>query len=408
MDHSKFVILGGGMAAGYAAKQLVELGLPAGDLAIVSSEDELPYERPPLSKSFLAGKDTADSIRINPAAFYNEHGIALRLGVEVESVDPAAHRLHLKGGGELGFDKLVLATGARARRLSVPGADLKGIHYLRSLADSAAIRDHAAHAKHAVVIGSGFIGMEVASVLAQKNIETTMILHTDRVWDTFFTPEMSHFFEAYYSTRGVRFERNASIDSFAGAGHSKDAVASVHLADGLTLPTDLVAAGIGARPVTEFLASSGIELSDGVMVNEYLETNRPDIYAAGDIANYNDLLYGKRRRVEHWDNAVSQGQHCARALMGDRQPFRHVPYFFSDVFDLSYEFWGDASGADRTITRGDISTNSFSVWWLRGKQLIAAFVMNRPDDERTVAPQWIESKHEVSASALSNASRKLE
>ncbi len=404
MDHSKFAILGGGMAAGYAAKQLVELGLPKGDLAIVSAENEIPYERPPLSKGFLAGKDTADSIRINPSDFYSAHGIDLRLGVEVESVDPGTHRLRIKGGGQFGFDKLVLATGARPRTLSVPGADLKGIHYLRSLADSAAIRDHAANAQHAIVIGSGFIGMEVASVLAQKGIDTTMILRADRVWDTFFTPEMSHFFETYYTTRGVKFERNASVDSFAG----DSTVASIHLANGLTLPAGLVAAGIGAQPVTEFLASSGIELSGGVMVNEYLETNRPDIYAAGDIANYNDVLYAKRRRVEHWDNAVSQGQHCARALMGDRQPFRHVPYFFSDVFDLSYEFWGDASGADQTVTRGDVTTNSFSVWWLRGKQLLAAFVMNRPDDERTVAPQWIESKREVSASALSDASHKLE
>src|SRR5262249_10426342 len=156
---------------------------------------------------------------------------------------------------------------------------------------------------------------------------------------------------------------------------------------GRAIPADLVVAGIGVEPVTEFLASSGIALDNGVVVNEYLEANRSDIYAAGDVANYNDVLFGKRRRVEHWDNAVSQGQHVARILMGDRQPFRHVPYFFSDVFDLSYEFWGDTSGANQTVTRGDIQTKSFSVWWLRGEQLVAAFMMNRPDDERNVAPQ---------------------
>jgi NADPH-dependent 2,4-dienoyl-CoA reductase/sulfur reductase-like enzyme len=162
----------------------------------------------------------------------------------------------------------------------------------------------------------------------------------------------------------------------------------------------MVVAGIGVQPVTEFLASSGIELSDGVVVNEYLETNRDGIYAAGDVANYQDVLFGKRRRVEHWDNAVSQGQHCARLLMGERQPFRHVPYFFSDEFDLSYEFWGDTSGADSVVTRGDVNTKSFSVWWLRGKQLVGAFVMNRPDDERNAAPQWIESKRVVEAREL--------
>jgi NADPH-dependent 2,4-dienoyl-CoA reductase/sulfur reductase-like enzyme len=400
MEKAKLVILGGGMVAGYAAKQLVELGLPAGDLTIVSADDEVPYERPPLSKGFLAGKDTLESVRINPAAFYPEHGIDIRLRCEIESVDAGAKRLHIKGGGELGCDRLVIATGARARTLDLPGARLPGIHYLRSLNDSAGIREHAGSARRAAAIGGGFIGMEVAAVLAQKGIETTMIISSSRVWDRFFTPEMSRLFETYYAAHGVKFERNASIESFGGDG----AVNSIRLAGGRSIPVDIVVAGIGAQPVTEFLASSGIELSDGVAVNEYLETNRAGIYAAGDVANYNDLLYSKRRRVEHWDNAVSQGQHCARLLMGDRRPFRHVPYFFSDVFDLSYEFWGDTSGADQMVTRGDITTRSFSVWWLRGRQLVAAFVMNRSDDERTAAPQWIESKRPVEARELQGAS----
>jgi 3-phenylpropionate/trans-cinnamate dioxygenase ferredoxin reductase subunit len=385
VEKAKLVFLGGGMVAGYAAKQLVELGLSAGDLTIVSADDEVPYERPPLSKGFLAGKDTQESILISPAAFYAEHGIDLRLNVEIERVDAGAKRLYLKGGGELGFDKLVIATGAHPRALSVPGAGLEGIHYLRSLAHSRRIREHAGAAKHAVVIGGGFIGMEVAAVLAQKGLDTTMIIRSGRIWEQFFTPEMSHFFESYYAARGVKFERNAWIESFGGDG----AVNSVRLAGGRTIPADIVVAGIGVEPVTGFLAQSGIELSDGVVVNEYFETNQPDIYAAGDVANYYDLLFGKRRRVEHWDNAVSQGQHCARLLMGERQPFRHVPYFFSDVFDLSYEFWGDTSGADQVVTRGDITTPGFSGWWLRGPQLVAAFVLNRPFDERAAAPKWI-------------------
>jgi NADPH-dependent 2,4-dienoyl-CoA reductase/sulfur reductase-like enzyme len=403
VEKAKLVFLGGGMVAGYAAKQLVELGLPAGDLTIVSADGDVPYERPPLSKGFLAGNDTQESIRIVPAEFYSEHRIDLRLGVEIERVDAGAKRLYMKGGGELGFDKLVLATGARARTLNVSGAELDGIHNLRSLEDSRRIREHAASAKRAVVIGGGFIGMEVAAVLAQKGLETTMIIRSGRIWDQFFTPEMSHFFETYYAARGVRFERNASIESFGGNG----AVTSVRMAGGRTIPTDIVVAGIGVQPVTGFLAQSGIELSDGVVVNEYLETNRTDIYAAGDVANYYDLLFGKGRRVEHWDNAVSQGQHCARLLMGERQPFRHVPYFFSDVFDLSYEFWGDTLGADQVVTRGDITTKSFSVWWLRGQQLLAAFVMNRPDEERAAAPQWIESKRPVAGRELQDISQPL-
>jgi NADPH-dependent 2,4-dienoyl-CoA reductase/sulfur reductase-like enzyme len=391
------------MVAGYAAKQLTELDLRSGDLTILSADDELPYERPPLSKAFLAGKDNEDAIRISPTEFYKQHGINVRLRTIVDSLDPKTKTLRLADGSEVGFDKLVIATGARVRTFDSPGSDLKGIHYLRSMDDSRKIREHAASAKRAIVVGAGFIGMEVASVLAQKGIETTMILRGERIWDQFFTPEMSRFFEAYYTARGVKFERKTSAESFSGEG----AVQSVRLAGGRTLPCDIVVAGIGVSPVTEPLAGSGIEVSNGVVVNEYLETNRPDIYAAGDVANYNDVLFGKRRRVEHWDNAVSQGQHVARILMGDRKPFVHVPYFFSDVFDLSYEFWGDTSGADQVITRGDLTTNSFSVWWLRGQQLVATFVMNRPDDERTVAPKWIESKQPVAANQLKDASHPL-
>jgi len=155
------------------------------------------------------------------------------------------------------------------------------------------------------------------------------------------------------------------------------------------------------------LTNSGLDIGDGVIVNEYLETSSSNISAAGDVANYQDVLFGKRRRVEHWDNAVSQGQYCARALMADRTPFSHVPYFFSDLFDLSYEYWGDSSGADQIVHRGDLASKSFSVWWLRQKRLIAAFTMSRPDDEREVAPKWIEAKQTLSASKLEDASRPI-
>jgi NADPH-dependent 2,4-dienoyl-CoA reductase/sulfur reductase-like enzyme len=396
MDKSKFVILGGGMVAGYAAKQLVELGLPAGDLAILSGDTSVPYERPPLSKGFLAGKEAEESIRINPQDFYGQHGIELKLGCEISRVDPDRKRLILKSGGEYGFEKLIIATGARVRTLNIPGAELGNVRYLRSLDDSKAIREAAANVKRAAVIGSGFIGMEVAAVLAQKGIETSMILRDDRIWKNFFTPEMSEFFESYYKQRGVRFFKNATLKELQGAV----AVQSAVLADGQTIPCELVVAGIGVQPVTEVLAGSGIDVDNGVVVNEYLETNRADVLAAGDVANYQDVLFEKRRRVEHWDNAVSHGQYCARALMGERTPFKHVPYFFSDVFDLSYEFWGDPAGADEIVHRGDLSSNSFSVWWLQQQRVVAAFAMNRPDEERDAAPKWIESRRRVSSAKL--------
>ena len=403
MDRAKFVILGGGMVAGYAAKQLVELGIAPGELAILSADTSVPYERPPLSKGFLAGRDSEESIRINPEDFYRQHGIELRLGCTVAAVDAELKDLSLASGGAFGFDNLIVATGARPRTLDIPGARLPGVHYLRSLDDSKAIRQAAANVKRAVVIGSGFIGMEVAAVLAQKGVEVAMVLREDRIWKQFFTPQMSSYFESYYTARGVRFVKNAVVKELRGG----PAVTAAVLDSGQTVACEMVAAGIGVVPVTEPLAASGIELENGVKVNEYLETNRPGVWAAGDVANYPDVLFGKRRRVEHWDNAVSQGQHCARALMGERAPFRHVPYFFSDVFDLSYEFWGDPAGADETVHRGDVSSGSFSVWWLRRGILVAAFTMNRPDEERETAPKWIEAKQAVSAAKLNDASRAL-
>jgi 3-phenylpropionate/trans-cinnamate dioxygenase ferredoxin reductase subunit len=400
---SRYVILGGGMVAGYAAKQMVELGLKPGELTILSAETTIPYERPPLSKGFLAGKDNEESIRINPDNFYRERGIDLRLKTEVKRVAPAQKSIHLGGGGELGFEKLILATGSKVRTLDIPGAGLDGVHYLRTVENSKHIRQQAEKSKRAVVIGGGFIGMEVASVLAQKQVETTMVLREDRIWKAFFSPEMSAFFESYYTARGVRFVKTAALREIRGDG----AVRSAVLQDGQELSCDMVVAGIGVRPATDILANSGIEVGDGVIVNEYLETNQAGIYAAGDIANYQDVLFGKRRRVEHWDNAVSQGQHCGSALMGERKEFRHVPYFFSDVFNLSYEFWGDPSGAQQVVHRGDMKTNSFSAWWIREQRLVAAFAMSRPDEERDVAPKWIESKQRVSAARLADASHPI-
>jgi NADPH-dependent 2,4-dienoyl-CoA reductase/sulfur reductase-like enzyme len=215
------------------------------------------------------------------------------------------------------------------------------------------------------VIGGGFIAMEVTSVLAQKGIATTMVMPDDRIWKRFFTPAMSRFFEEYYTERGVRFAKSNKVVKLNGAGR----IESAELQNGGIAPRDMVVAGIGVTPVTEPLAGSGIELADGVVVNEYLETNQRDIYAAGDVASYYDVLFGKHRRAEHWDNAVSQGQHCAEEI----------------------------------VARGDLSTRNFSVWWLRAGRLVAAFAMNRPDEEREAAPRLIQSREAISAATLPGA-----
>ena len=398
MERSRFVLMGGGMVAGYAAKQLVESGMKKGELTILTADSLPPYERPPLSKSFLAGRDTNESILINPESFYRDHGIDLRLGCHVTSIDPAQKQVSLASGGRLAYEKLVVATGCRPKVLNVPGHDLDRVLYLRSAGDSQAIRERMAQSKRAVVIGGGFIGMEVASVLAQQGNEPVMVFPADRVWKQFFTPEMSRFFEAYFAARGVQMVKQASVARILGDG----AVRGVALEGGRVLDCDFVVPGIGASPSLDALAGSGISLDDGVVVNEFLETDQRDILAAGDIANYPDLVFGTRRRVEHWDNAVAQGQYCARQLTGERAPFRHVPYFFSDVFDLSYEFWGDPEGAGSVISRGDLSTNQFSVWWLKAGVLNASFVMNRPAEERDYAAKWIEARQRVSAAKLAD------
>jgi len=381
------------MVAGYAAKELAGRGLKPGELAIISGEHEVPYERPPLSKGFLAGKDDEAGIRINPADFYRNHAIELLLGETVTAIDTERRALKLKSGKDHFFDNLIIATGATPRALTIPGAELNGIFYLRSLEDSKRIREHAARAKHAIVLGAGFIAMEVTAVLAQAGIETTMVVRSDRVMKNVFTPAMSRMFEQYFSGRGVGFLTQSEVKEARGDG----AIASVVLSDGTVRRCDLLVAGIGVEPVTKFLDGSGLEIDNGVVVNQNLETSVPGIYAAGDVANYYDTLYGVRRRVEHWDNAVSQGQHCARTVTGDRSPFVHVPYFFSDVFDLSYEYWGDSSGAEQTVERGDPDSTSYSVWWLKNDRLVAAFAMNRPDAERQAAPKWIESKKPITA-----------
>lgn len=388
MPAYRYLILGGGLAAGYAAQIFAAEGVQTGELAILSAEPTLPYERPPLSKAFLAGKKPAEKLLINPPAFYQEHGIDVWLETVVGRVDLEQRRVEA-GSDTFAYEKLMIATGSRPRHLTIPGADLEGVHYLRQLNDAQQIREAAAKAGRAVVIGGGFIGMEVASVLRQLGLDTTLVVRDKRVWQNFFTPPMSAFFEDYYRQKGVQVITGAEVVSLAGDGR----VSGVKLQSGDEIPADLVVAGVGAVPNIELFKDSGLTIEDnGILVNSYLETNLPAVYAVGDVARYEDSLYnGVRRRVEHWDNAKTQGQCAAQAMMGKHEEFFHAPYFFSDIFDLSYEFWGDTTGANDIIYRGEVAEGKFSTWWLQDGRLRAVFVMNRPAEERDLAAQWIET-----------------
>lgn len=398
-----YVILGGGVAAGYAAREFVAQGIEPGQLAIVSADDTLPYERPPLSKGYLAGKKTTGDILINDRAFYDTHQIQVFLNTRVTRVDLVEKRLYTDTDAIIQFGSLLIATGSRVRTLDIPGADLAGIHYLRSLAQSQSLAADAEQAQHAVVIGGGYIGMEVSAVLASQGTNVTMVFPEKRLMERFFTPQMSSFFQDYYEARGVRFWPETQAVALVGDGR----VSHVRLNTGQEIPADFVVAGIGVEPAIELFADTGLNIDDGIVVNKYLESNRDGIYAAGDVANYYDIVFQKRRRIEHWDNAVQQAQHAVRMMTrsGRKQPdeFMYLRYFFSDVFDLSYEFWGDTSAADQVIHRGDVDGGSFSVWWLAGQRLEAAFVMNRPDEERELAPEWIKMRRMVQPSELQDA-----
>lgn len=390
MKRYPYVILGGGLVAGYAAQTFVHHGIVRDQLCIVADENDLPYERPPLSKAFLRGALTAAELLINPPAFYADHGIEVRLGATVERVDFANKWLHTKSE-TIGYEKLLIATGARPRSLALDDAQVTGVYTLRHLEDAQQIQAAAHPGQRAVVIGGGFIGMEVAAVLQQRGVATALVVSGPQVGPDFFTTRMADFFTAYYQANGVAICRQSRV---IGLHHTDNQITHVSLADGCDLAADLVVAGIGVHPNVELFAQSELELGDGIIVNEFLETNLPDVYAAGDVARYPDQLFaGKRRRVAHWDNAVAQGQHAAQVMLGQRTPFVHLPYLFSDLFDLSYEFWGDPAEAETIVYRGDMNTGSVSVWWLSpASTLQAAFVMQRPAEEGTLAQQWIKER----------------
>lgn len=389
----RYVILGGGVVAGYAAQEFGELGIGRDELAIVSADSSLPYERPSLSKDFLAGESQTTDILINDERFYRDRGIDVWLNTQVKQADLASRRLITANGDQIEFEKLLIATGSTPRKLSIPGADHERVLYLRSLDDARHIRQRFGKIEQAAVIGGGYIGMEVAAVLAGQHIKTAMIFHGDYLMHRMFTPELATFFGNYYQERGVRLYSNDEPERFDFDSEVRGVVLKNSAA---YVPADIAVIGIGVIPNTQLFAESGLEIDNGILVNEYLESNIEGVYAAGDIARYPDAYYGTRRRVEHWQNAVEQGQHAARVMTGRREAFKTVPYFFSDEFDLSWEFWGDPNGADDVITRGDFEQQSIGVWWVREQHLIATFLMNRPDAERDIAQHF--TGHELSFS----------
>lgn len=399
----RFVVLGGGVAAGYAAQEFVEQGVESGQVTIVSAEDHVPYDRPPLSKDFLAGETAVEDILINPPAFYEEHGINLLLNTSVKSVNLRNRMLIAESGEMIGFDKLIIATGSRLKKLDIPGADAEGIYYLRSIEHAKAISRARENNGRVVVIGGGYIGMETSAVFKQDGLEVHLVFPDQRLMEDFYTPDMSSFFENYYQDQGIIFHKGTKPARFVT---NNGRISAVELEDSSTIETDFVVVGIGVEPRVDLFEQTGIPIDNGIIVNKYLETNRAGIYAAGDVANYYDIIFDKRRRLEHWQNAVDQGRHVAADIMSNkrkrRDHFVSIPYFFSDIFDLSYEFWGDTDRAEEVVYRGRPSDEDFMAFWLRYNRMIGAFVMNGSDEAREYIPTWIRERRGVSGEHLAN------
>lgn len=372
----KILILGGGQAAMQAAMSLRDLKFE-GTVTLVSEEPELPYKRPPLSKGFLKGDTREDALVVRFPGYFDEHRIELHLGAAATRIDRTARQVTLATGQVLAYDQLVLATGTRVRKLVNPGAELAGITYLRSLADARALKALLPGAKHVSIIGGGFIGLEFAAVAARAGKKVTMIEALDRLMARAVGPLISGYFLDQHRKNGVDIRLSTQISGFEGAsGH----VRAIRLADGGTLATDLVLAGIGVVPNFEVAAAAGLPCDNGVLVDGHLRTADPVISAIGDIARFPTRFAAAPVRLESVQNAIDHGKHAAAALMGSDAPYAAVPWFWTEQYESMLQMAGLNTGFDEEILRGDPAAGSFSVDYRRGGQLVGIDSVNAPRD----------------------------
>ena len=358
-DDRTFVIVGGGMAGAKAAETLREEGFE-GRVVIVGQEDDAPYERPPLSKGYLLGEAARDDARVHEAGYYEEHDIELLQGTSVSRLLPGEHKIELAGGATLGYDKLLLATGAEPRRLDVEGANLDGVHVLRTYADSEALRAAFAPGARVVVIGGGWIGCEVAAAARHHGAEVTLLEAAPTPLYAVLGPEVGGFFGDVHRSHDVRLVTEAKLEAIEGDGR----VSAVRLGGGERLECDIVVLGVGVAPRTALAEDAGIAIDNGVVVDELLRTSAADVYAAGDVANSLRPRYGRHVRVEHWANALEQGPAAARSMLGGADPFDELPYFFSDQYDVGMEYVGLHSPSDRVIVRRKPEEQQLVALWL--------------------------------------------
>jgi 3-phenylpropionate/trans-cinnamate dioxygenase ferredoxin reductase subunit len=368
------IIVGGGMAGAIAAQTLREEGFD-GSITLFGQEPNVPYERPPLSKDYLQGNAERDSIFVHPESWYAEHDVELSLGDAVTSLDPAARTVTTSTGTQLRYDKLLLATGSTPRRLSVPGADLSGVYYLRNVEDSDLIKIDFSRAKRVVIIGGGWIGLETAAAASAAGLDVTVLEGGDMPLLHVLGPEVAPIFAELHRSHGVDLRYRATALELTG----RDGKATgVTLGDGTRIDADMIIVGIGAIPRTELAAAAGLKIDNGIVVDEHLRTSDPDIFAAGDIADAYNPRLGRHIRVEHWANARRQGAVAAKAMLGQDAVDVRPSYFFTDQYDLGMEYTGDIgpAGYDRVIFRGHPDAREVIVFWLYEQRIQAGMNIN--------------------------------
>jgi 3-phenylpropionate/trans-cinnamate dioxygenase ferredoxin reductase subunit len=370
-----YVIVGASLAGAKAAQALRDNGID-GRVVLVGDERDRPYERPPLSKGFLKGEEAKEKVFVHPEQWYADHDVDLRLGVTVTGLHRKKREIELAGGERLGYDRLLLATGSSPRKLPVPGADLVGVHYLRRLGDSERLRERFTEGGPLVVIGGGWIGLEVAAAARHHGVEVTIIEPQPAPLHAALGSEVGDLFAALHRAHGVDVRTGSGVKAVEG---SDGRVTGVTTTTGQLFPAGAVVIGVGISPNTRLAQAAGLEVDNGVVVDELLQTSDEAIWAAGDVANAYNPLLGERLRVEHWANAANQGKAAGAAMAGKGEPYAKLPYFFSDQYDLSLEYHGHVGvgGYDDLVLRGDPASGSpWLAFWLRDGRVVAGMNVN--------------------------------
>ena len=410
-----FVIVGGGLAGAKAAETLRAEGF-SGRVILICDERDHPYERPPLSKGYLLGKEERDSVFVHEPAWYARNDIELHLGETVDAIDRAAKTVRFGEDGTLvRYDKMLLATGAEPRRLDIPGTDLAGVHHLRRLAHAERLKGVLAALGrdngHLVIAGAGWIGLEVAAAAREYGAEVTVVEPLATPLHAILGPELGNLFAELHRGHGVRFHFGARLTEIVG---QDGMVLAARTDDGEEHPAHDVLAAIGAAPHTALAEEAGMGIADrgpggGVVVDEQLRTSDPDIYAAGDVASFHHALFDTRLRVEHWANALNGGPAAARAMLGQSLTYDRVPYFFSDQYDLGMEYsgWAPPGSYDEVVIRGDAGKREFIAFWMKDDRVLAGMNVNVWDVTEPIQ-KLIRSKTRVNTDSLADPHVPLE